>query len=89
MQHNLRTVCFCRRFHTDETIDWREMQTLVRSMPDLHKTLVLANVKGTDGDHPYVEELAITTEHAPFRHRPKTVEVGGQKKTQKRVKLEH
>ena len=41
------------------------------------------NVKGTDGDNPYVEELEITTEHAPFRHRPKTVEVGGQKKTQK------
>eukprot|EP00536_Pseudo-nitzschia_multiseries_P000510 jgi/Psemu1/249611/estExt_Genewise1Plus.C_60161 len=64
----------------DESIDWREMQTLVRSMPDLHKTLVLANVKGIDTGNPYVEELAITTEHAPFRHRPKTIEVGGQKK---------
>uniref|UniRef100_A0A6U9VYS5 tRNA-intron lyase n=1 Tax=Pseudo-nitzschia australis TaxID=44445 RepID=A0A6U9VYS5_9STRA len=64
----------------DESIDWREMQTLVRSMPDLHKTLVLANVKGIDVGKPYVEELAITTEHAPFRHRPKTIEVGGQKK---------
>lgn len=74
----------------DESIDWREMQTLVRSMPDLHKTLVLANVKGIDGNNPYVEELAITTEHAPFRHRPKTIEVGAQKKkTQnKKAKLE-
>lgn len=74
----------------DESIDWREMQTLVRSMPDLHKTLVLANVKGINGDNPYVEELAITTEHAPFRHRPKSIEVGGQRKAQsKRAKLEN
>jgi len=74
----------------DESIDWREMQTLVRSMPDLHKTLVLANVKGADGDRPYVEELAITTEHAPFRHRPKTIEIGAQRKTQnKKAKLEN
>lgn len=73
----------------DESIDWREMQTLVRSMPDLHKTLVLANVKGVTGDNPYVEELAITTEHAPFRHRPKSIEIGAQRKTQnKKLKLE-
>ena len=66
------------------------MQTLVRSMPDLHKTLVLANVKGADGDHPYVEELAITTEHAPFRHRPKAIEIGAQRKNQnKKAKLEN
>ena len=65
------------------------MQTLVRSMPDLHKTLVLANVKADDGGNPCVQELAITTEHAPFRHRPKSVEVGGQRKPQsKRAKLE-
>ena len=65
------------------------MQTLARSMPDLHKTLVLANVKGVDGDSPYIEEVAITTEHAPFRHRPKPIEVGAQRKTQnKKAKLE-
>jgi hypothetical protein len=54
------------------------MQTLTRSMPDFHKTLVLVNVKGDA-----IEELAMTTEHAPFRHRPKPKEVGGQVKTTK------
>lgn len=74
----------------DKSIDWREMQTLVRSMPDLHKTLVLANVKGVELHNPYVEELAITTEHAPFRHRPKSIEIGAQRKTQnKKTKVEN
>jgi len=76
----------------DEFIDWREMQTLVRSMPDLHKTLVLANVNANTKDIDFnnnrcVDELAVTTEHAPFRHRPKPIEVGAQKKN-KKSKLE-
>ena len=76
-------------------LDWRMIQTLVRSMPDLHKTLIVAHVKEvieeeeiekkkkkkkkaeeeivvTYGDPPrryIVEELAIATEHAPFRHK--------------------
>ena len=61
------------------------MQTLVRCMPDLHKTLVLVNAKVIDGNNNryHVDELAFTTEHAPFRHRPKPIEikVGAQKKT--------
>jgi hypothetical protein len=81
---------------SDEFIDWREMQTLVRSMPDLHKTLVLVNVnvnanaKDIDGNNNRcVDELAITTEHAPFRHKPKPIEVGAQKKNKnKKSKLE-
>jgi len=81
---------FCINISSDdEMIDFREMQSLVRSMPDLHKTLVLANVKtsnGTDfdsnGTH-QVDELVVTTEHAPFRHRPKQVEIGAQKKNKR------
>jgi len=64
----------------DGLLDWREVQTLVRSMPDLHKTLILANVKCDDKGRKTVEELAVATEHAPFRHRPKMMEVGSQKK---------
>jgi hypothetical protein len=66
-------------------VDWREIQTLVRSMPDLHKTLILAHVvihNGGEGPAT-VEELAMTTEHAPFRHRKKIVEVGAQRKKPK------
>lgn len=91
-------------------------------MPDLHKTLILAQVvektankddrmdacddtdpdtdpdaattteiatdntdsqNNKEGDDLWeVQELAIATEHAPFRHK-KTVEVGGQRKQQK------
>lgn len=65
-------------------IDWREIQTLVRSMPDLHKTLIVANVVGSiEVGTATVEELAMATEHAPFRHRQKMVEVGAQRKKQK------
>ena len=77
----------------DEFIDWREMQTLVRSMPDLHKTLVLVNANAAkvidiDGNNNRcVDELAISTEHAPFRHKPKPIEVGAQRKNKnKKVK---
>ena len=73
------------------------MQTLVRSMPDFHKTLILANVRkvinvvpnhnenqqeqqnfikernqteNSDDDVNYVvDEIAMATEHAPFRHK--------------------
>jgi hypothetical protein len=66
------------------TLDWRSIQTLVRSMPDLHKTLILADVRGDwkSGDAA-IHELAMATEHAPFRHRQKITEVGGQRKKQK------
>lgn len=91
---------------SDGRLDWRTMQTLVRSMPDLHKTLILAHVvlkqrnnstkknsdelEKDDSDtisNPYdVHELAIGTEHAPFRHKRirKDIEVGSQVKKQKR-----
>eukprot|EP00978_Attheya_sp_CCMP212_P000145 scaffold280_cov50-Attheya_sp.AAC.2 len=71
---------------SDGRVDWRVMQTLVRSMPDLHKTLILASVRNSmDDSSPYaVDELAIATEHAPFRHKKQTfVEVGSQVKKQK------
>jgi hypothetical protein len=51
-------------------------------MPDLHKTLILANVKSDASGNRIVEELAIATEHAPFRHKVK-VEVGSQRKKAK------
>ena len=59
------------------------MQSLVRSMPDLHKTLILAQVRPILGtaDEFVVEELAMATEHAPFRHKKREViVVGGQQK---------
>ena len=69
---------------SDGLLDWRSIQTLVRSMPDLHKTLIIVYISGDwkDGDAT-IHELAMTTEHAPFRHRHKIKEVGGQKKKQK------
>ena len=69
--------------YIDELIDWREMQTLVRSMPDLHKTLVLVNVNGDSEENYTLEELAMATEHAPFRHRQVQGEVGSQRKKQR------
>ena len=61
------------------------MQSLVRSMPDLHKTLILANLrrKNVEDDDYIVEELAMATEHAPFRHRTKLLGPGTQRKKQK------
>ena len=50
-------------------------------MPDLHKTLIIANVEGDyKAGTAEIQELAMATEHAPFRHRQKLAEVGGQKK---------
>jgi hypothetical protein len=50
----------------DGTIDWRQMQSLVRLMPDLHKTLLLAMLS-PDGKS--VQEMAFTSEHAQFRQK--------------------
>lgn len=93
-------------------VDWRTIQTLVRSMPDLRKTLIVARVcrrrrrfgrvdslrregatkegdgggdGGDDDDDGWeyeVDELAIATEHAPFRHKNIPLEVGTQVKPQ-------
>ena len=53
-------------------------------MPDFHKTLILANVKQNGEGNFTVEELAMTTEHAPFRHKQKIVsQVGMQRKKAK------
>ena len=61
------------------------MQSLVRSMPDLHKTLILANPQfHPDGSLAKIEELAFATEHAPFRHRKQRGEVGSQRKKVRR-----
>lgn len=85
-------------------LDWRTMQTLVRSMPDLHKTLILVNVRRKmevveeqgrernnnntedDDDNYDIDEIAIATEHAPFRHRKKVPVgvVGSQRKKKKK-----
>lgn len=69
----------------DEKVDWRNMQTLVRSMPTLHKTLILANiVEQEGGGQEYaVQEIAMATEHAPFRHKNVKKKVGEQRKKQK------
>lgn len=80
------------------------MQTLVRSMPGLHKTLIIANVRplaslesdksctnnhenseSDESEESYidfskytVDELAIASEHAPFRHKNVPKGVGQQ-----------
>lgn len=61
------------------------MQTLTRSMPDLHKTLVLASITQDEHGEYRVEEMAIATEHAPFRHKKQqaTPNVGSQVKKPK------
>jgi hypothetical protein len=84
MSHSLLSLVFPLRYHpiADGLIDWREIQTLTRSMPDFHKTLVLVNVKDDA-----IEELAMATEHAPFRHRPAPQAVGSQVKPLKKTKL--
>jgi tRNA-intron lyase len=64
----------------DERMDWRTMQTLVRSMPDLHKTLVIAHIRETEEGESIVEELMIATEHAPFRQKKALKQVGEQRK---------
>lgn len=53
-------------------------------MPDLHKTLILANLVFRDNGWQVDETIAMTTEHAPFRAKKKIVsEVGAQVKRQK------
>eukprot|EP00980_Cylindrotheca_fusiformis_P031297 scaffold26131_cov211-Cylindrotheca_fusiformis.AAC.1 len=72
------------RDDTDGMLDWREIQTLVRSMPDFHKTLILAKVRTDERGDSVVEELAMATEHAPFRHKQKLIgEAGLQRKKPK------
>ena len=87
--------------------DWRNIQTLVRSMPGLKKTLILARVRevaanddvgatagadvgtaagGVKFDRYKVDELAIATEHAPFRHKNIPKEVGTLVKRQPKQK---
>lgn len=67
----------------DGTLDWRTMQTMVRSMSDFHKTLILAYLHESVDGELVVDELAMATEHAPFRHRKAKKEIGGQVKKQK------
>ena len=88
---------FCVHVPPDDggRLDWRNLQTLARSMPDWHKTLIVAHVRavqndggdGGDGDageeecvRYEVDELAIATEHAPFRHKNAPRGVGSQVK---------
>ena len=51
-------------------------------MPDLHKTLILAHIR-EDEESFSVEEMAIATEHAPFRHKNTVKGVGSQVKKAK------
>ncbi len=111
---------FCVHVPADAcgTLDWRTLQTLVRMMPDLRKTLIVAhvvvvvNIVVMDEDeskcryhhghgkvdvaeavtkeaapspmnYSYtVQELAFSSEHAPFRHKNIPQGVGMQVKPQ-------
>mmetsp|Transcript_27579 Transcript_27579/g.34123 ORF Transcript_27579/g.34123 Transcript_27579/m.34123 type:complete len:163 (-) Transcript_27579:1095-1583(-) len=80
----------------NDCMNWMTIQTLVRSMPDLHKTLIIVSVKqmstqkcfsstnNEDVKNYAVEEIAVVSEHAPFRHKNTIKEVGAQVKKQKR-----
>lgn len=99
---------FCVHIPTEDTsLNWMTIQILVRSMPDLHKTLIIGNVKKCSAmnsdaiaytpttsiktdrssvesmNYYLVEEIAITSEHAPFRHKNTIIDVGGQLKKRK------
>ena len=89
---------FCVHVPQDDNgkLDWRMIQTLVRSMPSIKKTLIVAHVKekkmdGSGDDRQpqqsikeryVVHELAISSEHAPFRHKNVPKGVGTQIKPQ-------
>ena len=95
---------FCVHVPHDKNgkLDWRMIQTLVRSMPSIKKTLIVAHVKekkmdgnnsSSDGsgddiqqqsikERYVVHELAISSEHAPFRHKNIPKGVGTQIKPQ-------
>lgn len=65
-------------------LDWRMIQTLARSMPDLHKTLLICQVRRVWSEakgvwEHSVDELAVASEHAPFRYREKK-DIGEQTK---------
>lgn len=109
--------------HTDSRMNWMTVQILVRSMPELHKTLIIANVKPCSPDHMgaisyngctdvvadvdinvdgrrsdstipvsqntkyyIVEEIAVASEHAPFRHKNVMDEIGVQLKKKQKSK---
>jgi hypothetical protein len=68
---------FCvRLLPADGSIEWPAMQSLVRSMSDYKKTLIVVHLR----DDGRIDELALGSEHAPFRHRQK-VAVGEQTKS--------
>ncbi len=59
----------------------RTLQTLIRSMPDFHKRLIVASVVPCATDRTYeVKELSFSSQHAPFRQKSAVQGVGQQKK---------
>jgi hypothetical protein len=78
---------FCSLFisqYIDGILDWRRIQILARSMPSLHKTLIVASLRKVDEPTTLVDthqtscyyeidELAMGTEHAPFRHKKQKI----------------
>ena len=76
----------------DGLLDWRMIQSLVRLMPDLHKTLLIASLHPQADGTFTVQELAMASEHAPFRHKHlertrQATQVGTQLKKQKQEKF--
>ncbi len=65
-------------------MDMRILQTLVRSMPDFHKRLLVASIVPCATNSSYeVKELSFSSQHAPFRQKAVSQGVGQQKKPQK------
>ena len=74
--------------HDNSRLQWCTIQTLVRSMSDLHKRLIIVNVDNGDGDGDVVHEMMIGTEHAPMRQK-KVCTAGSQLKKQKMNNIEN
>jgi hypothetical protein len=60
------------------------MQTLVRSMPDLHKTLIVANHRS--GPDQYSRQHGYGT--CTFSYKKVTVDVGGRQRKKKKAKVD-
>ena len=60
-----------------QRLDWTTIQTLVRSMSELHKRLIIVNITKQDDNDYIVNEIMIGTEHAPMRQKKHIIDTAG------------
>jgi tRNA splicing endonuclease len=69
-------------------VNWMQIQTLARSMSTLHKQLIIVDILSSydnnspdDSNNYSINEIAVASGHAPFRHKRNVVKkVGSQLK---------